>query len=126
MIANLYTSPRKPARAVVLGAGGFIGGAAARRLRSAGIEVSALGRDSCDLLASDAATGLAAKLEPNDTLVFVSACAPVKNVAMLMDNIRMGEAVCAALTNRPVVSNSKTFVRPGVFAGSRKAGRLQA
>jgi nucleoside-diphosphate-sugar epimerase len=54
------------------------------------------------LLASDAATRLAAKLQPNDTLVFVSARAPVKNVAMLMDNIRMGEAVCAALTNRPV------------------------
>ena len=26
MIANLYDSPRKPARVVVLGAGGFIGG----------------------------------------------------------------------------------------------------
>lgn len=102
MIANLHTSPRKPARVVVLGAAGFIGGAAARHLRSAGIEVSVLGRGSCDLLASDAATRLAAKLQPNDTLVFVSARAPVKNVAMLMDNIRMGEAVCAALTNRPV------------------------
>ncbi len=26
MITNLHESPRKPARAVVLGAGGFIGG----------------------------------------------------------------------------------------------------
>ena len=102
MIANIHTSPRKPVRAVVLGAGGFIGGAAARRLRSAGIEVSALGRDSCDLLASDAAARLAAELRPDDTLVFVSARAPVKNVAMLMENIRMGEAVCTALTDRPV------------------------
>jgi UDP-glucose 4-epimerase len=102
MIANFHTSPRKPARAVVLGAGGFIGGAAARRLRAAGIEVAALGRDSCDLLASDAATRLAAELKPDDTLVFVSARAPVKNVAMLMENMRMGEAVCAALKDRPV------------------------
>ena len=40
--------------------------------------------------------------ETDDTLVFVSARAPVKNVSMLMENIRMGEAVCAALQTRPV------------------------
>jgi len=102
MIANLHDAPRKPSRVVVLGAGGFIGAAATRRLRSEGIEVAALGRSSCDLLAPGAATRLAAELRPNDTLVFVSARAPVKNVAMLMENIRMGEAVCAALKERPV------------------------
>jgi len=102
MIAHLHDAPRRPSRAVVLGAGGFIGGAAARRLRREGIEVAALDRSSCDLLAPDAATRLAAELRPNDTLVFVSARAPVKNVAMLMENIRMGEAVCAALKERPV------------------------
>ena len=102
MITNLYASPHKPSRAVVLGAGGFIGGATARRLRSERIEVVALGRDSCDLLAPEAATRLADELWPDDTLVFVSAHAPVKNVAMLMENMRMGEAVCAALRYQPV------------------------
>ena len=102
MITNLYRSPRKPARAVVLGAGGFIGGAIARRLRSEGIEVLAVGRRSCDLLAADAAARLTEELHPDDVLVFVSAHAPVKNVAMLMANIRMGEAVCAALKGRRV------------------------
>ncbi len=102
MIAHLHDTPRKPSRAVVLGAGGFIGGATARRLRAEGMEVVALGRDSCDLLAPDAATHLATELRPDDTLVFVSARAPVKNVAMLMENVRMGEAVCAALREQPV------------------------
>jgi UDP-glucose 4-epimerase len=102
MIANLHDAPRKPSRVVVLGAGGFIGAAATRQLRSEAIEVAALDRSSCDLLAPDAATRLAAELRPNDTLVFVSARAPVKNVAMLMENIRMGEAVCAALKERPM------------------------
>jgi UDP-glucose 4-epimerase len=102
MITNLHASPRKPARVVVLGAGGFIGGATAPRLRSEGIEVAALGRNSCDLLAPEAATRLAAKLRPDDALVFVSARAPVKNVAMLMENMRMGEAVCVALQKQPV------------------------
>jgi nucleoside-diphosphate-sugar epimerase len=54
------------------------------------------------LLAPDAATRLAAQLQPDDVLVFVSARAPVKNIAMLVENIRMGEAVCAALAARPV------------------------
>ncbi len=102
MITNLHESPCKPARAVVLGAGGFIGGATACRLRSEGIEVLAVGRGSCDLLAADAAARLTEELRPEDVLVFVSAHAPVKNVAMLMANIRMGEAVCAALKDRPV------------------------
>jgi nucleoside-diphosphate-sugar epimerase len=102
MITNLHKSPRKPARVVVLGAGGFIGGAIAHRLRSEGIEVLALGRNSCDLLAADAGNRLSAQLESDDTLVFVSANAPVKNVAMLIENIRMGEAVCMALKDRPV------------------------
>jgi UDP-glucose 4-epimerase len=102
MITNLHDSPRKPARAVVLGAGGFIGGATARRLRSDGMEVAALGRDACDLLAPDATARLVAELRPDDTLVFISARAPVKNVAMLMENMRMGEAVGAALQKQPV------------------------
>lgn len=102
MIENLHSSPRKPARVVVLGAGGFIGGATAARLRAEGIEVAALGRPSFDLLASDAGARLAAELRPEDVLVFVSARAPVKNVPMLMENMRMGEAVCAALASQPV------------------------
>lgn len=102
MITNLHESPRKPARVIVLGAGGFIGGATACRLRCDEIEVVSLGRESCDLLAADAASRLTEELRSDDVLVFVSAHAPVKNVTMLMENIRMGEAVCAALKNRPV------------------------
>jgi len=102
MITNSHIEPIKPACVVVLGAGGFLGGAIARRVLAEGIEVRALGRDSCDLLAADAATRLAGELRPDDVLVFVSARAPVKNVAMLMENMRMGEAVCAALVSQPV------------------------
>jgi UDP-glucose 4-epimerase len=102
MTANQKLSQRRPARAVVLGAGGFIGGAATSRLRKEGIEVAALGRPSLDLLAPGAAAGLASELRTDDVLIFVSALAPCKDVPMLIDNIRMGEAVCAALTSKPV------------------------
>ena len=95
MLQHIHTTPQKPARAVVLGAGGFIGGAITRRLQQAGLTTSTLGRPAFDLLAATA-------LHPTDTLVFVSAKAPVKNPAMLLENLRMAEAACAALSRQPV------------------------
>src|SRR5438445_142247 len=38
----------------------------------------------------------------DDSVVFVSALAPTRNNAMLIDNLRMAEAVCAALAAQPV------------------------
>jgi nucleoside-diphosphate-sugar epimerase len=82
---------------VILGAGGFIGGAVARTLSAGGAAVLPIGRPAFDLLKPEAAKGLAAVLRPDDVLVFASAKAPVKNVGMLRENIVMAEAVCAAL-----------------------------
>ncbi len=97
MLEHTHTTPQRPTRAVILGAGGFIGAAIHRRLQREGVPTLALGRPAFDLLASGAGEQLAAMLQPDDTLVFVSARAPVKNAAMLLENLRMAEAVCAAL-----------------------------
>jgi len=97
MLAHLLSPPGKPTRAVVLGAAGFVGGASVRHLKAAGIETLALGRAEVDLLAPGAAGTLRRHLRPGDTLVFVSARAPCKNAAMLVENIRMAEAACAAI-----------------------------
>ena len=94
--------PREPARTVVLGANGFIGGAVLRALRASGVEAAALGRPALDLLRSEAAEQLAVALRAEDALVFVSARAPVKNSEMLLENLSMARAVCAALRRRPV------------------------
>jgi nucleoside-diphosphate-sugar epimerase len=102
MLTHLYPSPVRPARAVVLGAGGFIGGAVIRHLGSAGVPVLGLGRPAFDLLAPDAATRLAETLAVDDVLVFVSARAPCRDVAGLRDNVVMAGAVCDALRSRPV------------------------
>lgn len=102
MLKHTYSTPQKPVRAVVLGAGGFIGGAILRRLQSAGISTCALGRPTFDLFSPDASDRLASMLRPHDTLFFVSAKAPVKNSSMLLENLRMGEAVCAALEHQVV------------------------
>lgn len=102
MLRHTHLTPQRPARAVVLGAGGFIGGAIFRRLQQEYVPLLALGRPAFDLLAPDAAHRLAAALQSTDTLIFVSAKAPVKNAAMLLENLRMAETVCAALQRSPV------------------------
>jgi nucleoside-diphosphate-sugar epimerase len=102
MLQHTHPTPQKPARVVILGAGGFIGGAIHRQLQGDGVPTLALGRPAFDLLAAGAGEQLATTLQPDDTLIFVSAKAPVKNAAMLIENLRMAEPVCAALQQRPV------------------------
>ena len=86
----------------MLGAGGFIGGAILRRLQADGIATSALDRPTFDLLASGVTADLVSALQVSDTLVFVSARAPVKNPGMLLENLRMADVVCTALHRQPV------------------------
>lgn len=102
MLQHSLPVPQTPDRVVVLGAGGFIGGAVLRRLAREKIPVLGLGRPGLDLFAPDASAKLGQALRPTDTLVFVSAKAPVKNAAMLLENLRMAEAVAGALQQRPV------------------------
>jgi len=102
MLRHLQTSASPPKRAVIIGAGGFIGGAIARRIHAASVPLAALGRRDVDLLAEKAATQLAARLRGDDAVVVVSAIAPCKTPAMMVDNVRMMGAICEALTARPV------------------------
>lgn len=87
-------------RIVVIGAGGFIGGAIAATLEGRGVEVVRLTRREVDLLAPDAADRLADLLTDGDTVVAVAAMAPVKTPAMLADNLVMVRAMVEALGRR--------------------------
>lgn len=102
MLTHVNPEAREPSRVVVLGASGFIAGAIAHRLTAHGIPVLNLGRPRFDLLAAGAAQRLTAELQENDTLVFASAQAPCRNLAMLRENLFMAEAVCVALKERAV------------------------
>src|SRR5687768_8292114 len=102
MLTHLLPEPRKAPRVVVLGAAGFVGGAILRRLAADGIPTLGLGRADVDLGEAGAAAALTAVLEPSDVLVFASARAPCKNLAMFRENLVMAEAVCGALQSKPV------------------------
>jgi UDP-glucose 4-epimerase len=102
MLEHLNPVPRQPSRVVILGALGFVGGTCARRIAARGIATLALDKDDIDLLASDAAAALQARLRPDDTVLVVSARAPCKDAGMMVDNIRIMHAVCTALERIPV------------------------
>ncbi|NKB57501.1 MAG: NAD-dependent epimerase/dehydratase family protein [Alphaproteobacteria bacterium] len=102
MVKHENRAPKAPSRVVVLGAGGFVGGAAADRLASDNVEVARLGRKTVDLLTDGASDILAAQLDSQDALLVVSAHAPCKNTTMLADNIRMMDSVCRGLEKSPV------------------------
>lgn len=102
MLVHGHVQALKPARVVVLGGRGFIASAIRRRLDADGITTLALGRPVLDLLATGAAARLVDALQPDDVVIVASAIAPCKDLAMLLDNLRMVEAISTAIQKRPV------------------------
>lgn len=96
MLVHQNSSPLRPRRVVVIGAGGFVGGAIADRLARDGIDTVRLTRREVDLLANDAADRLASHLRDGDSVVAASAIAPCKNLDMLRDNLALVDAMIRA------------------------------
>ena len=102
MLDHQTNPPRQPARAVIVGAGGFVGGAIVQQLQNDKTPVLGITRKDVDLLQDGAAKKLAGLLRADDAVVFVSAIAPARNAAALMQNLVMAEQLIAALTAQPV------------------------
>ncbi|MGO9397877.1 MAG: NAD-dependent epimerase/dehydratase family protein [Xanthobacteraceae bacterium] len=102
MLEHTYAPPKMPARVVVIGSGGFVGGAIARRLADDGIAHLALGRAELDLLAPGAGAKLAGLLRAGDAVVTAAAVAPCKTTAMLVDNMRIVQTLVEGLSAAPI------------------------
>ena len=102
MLTLNVAKPTRPERVVIMGAGGFVGRASLHKLQVDGVNAVALTRKEVDLLAGSAGQKLAAQLTSTTTLLVTSALAPVKNTAMLLDNLRMMQAVIEAVKATPV------------------------
>lgn len=100
-LTHQNVQPAKPKRAVVIGAGGMVGGSIVRELANSDIPTLALSRKDVDLLGCGGSDQLKSRLSIGDAVVFVSAVAPAKTVAQLMVNLRMAEAALAAFAAMP-------------------------
>lgn len=105
MLEHLNDGPRKPARVVVIGAAGFVGGAVAAHLEKDGVRVSRIGRREVDLLAPGAEEKLAAFIEQADVVVCAAARAPCKDSGMLVENLVMARAMARACASAAQVVN---------------------
>ncbi|OGA46533.1 MAG: hypothetical protein A3G24_23555 [Betaproteobacteria bacterium RIFCSPLOWO2_12_FULL_62_13] len=102
MLEHLNPRAVTPARVVIVGAGGFVGGAIRKRLEAERVATLPLTRNELELLQDNAAQKLQAMLRPDDSIVMVSAVAPAKTVPQLMQNLNMAETVCVAVAAVPV------------------------
>src|SRR5262245_1174560 len=101
MLEHAHAEAKRPRRVVVIGAGGFVGGAIVRELTREHVPVLGLTRKEVDLTAADAAAVLTDKIEADDSIVFVSAMAPARTSAMLLQNLQMAQAFGQALSAKP-------------------------
>ncbi len=134
MLSHLNEKPCRPRRVVVIGAGGFVGGAIVQRLLAEGTAVKGLTRGEVDLLAPDAVERLAAQLKDGDSVVAAAAIAPCKTPEMLKENIALANAIIRALAHivpahvvnvssdavfadEPVPLNENSVKAPGSYHG---------
>jgi UDP-glucose 4-epimerase len=99
MLAHTNATRIRPARVLLLGAGGFLAPVLTRVLEQDGTAVRAIGSRQIDLTLADAAKRLACEIRTDDAVVMAAALTPDKgrDIATLMSNLRMGETVCAAI-----------------------------
>lgn len=102
MLKHLNQSEISPARVVILGGTGFVGGELVKLLNLQKVPILSLGSEDLNLLDKDSELKLSSLLNPDDVLVFISAIAPCKNLEMMQSNILMAQTVCNVLTKAPV------------------------
>jgi UDP-glucose 4-epimerase len=99
MLVHRNEIPVKPARVLILGAGGFLSPRLKGALERDGVPTKCIGSKEIDLMSEDAGTHLASQIRPDDALVMPAALTPDKgrDVPTLMKNLKMAEAVCSAV-----------------------------
>ena len=101
MLKHNVDYPVIPQRVVVMGAGGFIGASLVKCLSNKNIPNLALKSSDVNLLDPEASNKLIDIMQPEDTLVVISAIAPCKDNQMLLKNIAMMVPVCEAIEKSP-------------------------
>ena len=89
-------------RVVILGSGGIISSNLQKILKQRGINITTIGRSKLDLKKKNASKKLKKKIKNNDVVVFIAAEAPVKNIGMFINNIKICKTVCDSLEKKKI------------------------
>ena len=102
MLTHLVDADRQPSRVVVLGRSGFVARYLIPELQKTNTPVAVLGRPAFDLTAPASVAMLSDSLQPDDTVVILSALTPDKgrDFRTFMSNLRMAEHLCEVFDRR--------------------------
>ena len=97
MIKNNEINDFFPEKVLILGKNSFVGKSIIRGLEKIKVNYLALGRSELDLLKNESISELKKYLEKVDCLIFISAVAPVKDMDMFNNNLKIIKNVSEAL-----------------------------
>ena len=87
---------------MILGSGGIISSNLQKILKQKGINITTIGRSKLDLKKKNASKKLKKKIKNNDVVIFIAAEAPVKNIGMFINNIKICKTVCDSLEKKKI------------------------
>ena len=91
-----------PKRVVILGSSGIVSTNLQKILREKKIKTLTIGSSKLDLKKDKASKILKSKIKKKDVIIFIAAEAPVKNMNMLFNNLKICKNVCDGLKNKKV------------------------
>jgi len=89
MFKNLYSKMQKQNRVVILGSSGFVAKSLVEKLKRNNIPYLSISKKKINLTSIKSVKNLKKIISKKDVIVFISAKAPVKNLKMFDDNIKM-------------------------------------
>jgi len=103
---NKFLKKNNPNRVIILGKTGFIASNLISLLKKNKIKFISLSSKDINLLSQSSSNKLNNIIKKNDSLVFISSIAPVKNYSMFLKNIIM----CKNFLNLKVLNNISHFI----------------
>ena len=102
MARNNNLLSKKPKRIVILGSKGFVASAVKKKLTQKKINFISVGKKDIDLINKNSVKKLNSLIKDDDTILFISAKAPVKNYEMFDENIKICQNICRAIEDKKI------------------------
>ena len=93
---------KKPKRVLILGSSGIVAKNLLSSLKKNKIKVQAIGKKKINLKKESSVKMLSKKILNGDVIILVAAEAPVKNIKMFINNLKICNNVCQALEKRNI------------------------